>query len=90
MIDNILSTFKIDRSLSRKGNRYDNAVSEVTNKILKIEFIYQRNFDTLEQRQLKLADHVYWYNNQRIHGSLDYMTPIEYRELNAVKLVKAS
>lgn len=90
LIDNILSTFKIDRSLSRKGNPYDNAVSEATNKALKIEFIYQHKFETLEQLQLELAEHVYWYNNQRIHESLDYMTPIEYRELNTIKLGKVS
>lgn len=72
LIDNILNTFKIDRSLSRNGNPYDNAVSEATNKILKIAFIYQLKFETLEQLQLGLVEHIYWYNNQRIHGSLDY------------------
>lgn len=35
-IDNILETFNIERSLSRKGNPYDNAVSGAMNKILKI------------------------------------------------------
>jgi transposase InsO family protein len=90
LIDDILSTFKIDRSLSRKGNPYDNAVSEATNKSLKIEFIYQHKFETLEQLQLELAEHIYWYNNLRIHESLDYMTPVEYRALNTIKLGKAS
>lgn len=90
LIDNILSAFKIERSLSNKGNPYDNAVSEATNKILKTEFIYQRKFETLEQLQLELAEYVYWYNNLRIHGSLGYISPIEYRELNAIKLGKAS
>lgn len=90
LIDDILSTFKIDRSLSRKGNPYDNAVSEATNKSLKIEFIYQHKFETLEQLQLELAEHIYWYNNLRIHESLDYMTPVEYRALNTMKLGKAS
>ena len=65
-------------------------MSEATNKALKIEFIYQRKFETLEQLQLELAEHVYWYNNQRIHESLDYMTPIKYRELNTIKLGKVS
>lgn len=51
-IDNILEAFKIERSLSRKGNPYDNAVSEATNKILKIEFIYQNKFKTLEDLEL--------------------------------------
>ena len=90
LIDNILSTFNIGRSLSNKGNSYDNAVSEATNKILKTEFIYQRKFETLEQLQLELAEYIYWYNNLRIHGSLGYISPIEYRESNAIKLGKAS
>jgi putative transposase len=90
LIDNILSTFNIERSLSNKGNPYDNAVSEATNKILKTEFIYQRKFETLEQLQLELAEYIYWYNNLRFHGSLGYKTPIEYRELNIMTLGKAS
>lgn len=90
LIGNILSTFKIERSLSNKGNPYDNAVSEATNKILKTEFIYQSKFETLEQLQLELAEYVYWYNNLRIHGSLSYIWPIEYRELNAINLGKVS
>ena len=54
LIDNVLNTFKIERSLSNKGNPYDNAVSEATNKILKTEFIYQSKFDTLQQEKLEL------------------------------------
>ncbi len=78
-IDEVLETFNIERSLSRKGNPYDNAVSEATNKILKIEFIYQNKFVTLEELELQLAEYIYWYNYIRIHGSLGYVTPIEYR-----------
>ncbi len=85
LIDNILSTFNISRSLSKKGNPYDNAVSEATNKIMKTEFIYQNKFETLEELQLKLAEYTYWYNNIRLHGSLGYLTPVEYRELSALK-----
>ncbi|HIT11565.1 MAG TPA: IS3 family transposase, partial [Candidatus Fimihabitans intestinipullorum] len=27
----------------------------------------------------ELFDYVNWYNNIRIHGSLDYQTPVQYR-----------
>lgn len=54
-IDNILETFDIERSLRRKGNPYDNAVSEAMNKVLKVEFIYQNKFEILEELELQLA-----------------------------------
>lgn len=81
-IDEILEVFNIERSLSSKGNPYDNAVCEALNKVLKIEFIYQNKFENLEKLQMGLAEYVYWYNNVRIHGSLGYLTPMEYRKLN--------
>ena len=86
-IDNILETFEIERSLSRKGNPYDNAVSEATNKILKIEFIYQNKFESLEELELQLAEYIYWYNHIRIHGSLGYISPVEYRNKTSLELV---
>lgn len=47
---------------------------------MKIEFVYQRNFETLEQLKLELAEYVYWYNNNRIHSSLGYLSPIDYKK----------
>lgn len=85
LLDDVLEAFEIERSLSNKGNPYDNAVSEAVIKIMKTEFIYQNKFETLEELQLKLAEYIYWYNNIRIHGSLGYLTPVEYRGLNTLK-----
>ena len=48
-IDGLLETFGIERSLSRKGCPYDNAVDESTNKILKAELIYRERFSTLRE-----------------------------------------
>lgn len=87
LIDDVLETFDIDRSLSFKGCPYDNAVAEATYKILKTEFIQQRQFDTLEQLELELDDYINWYNRHRIHGTLDYMTPIAYKTTHLKKVV---
>ena len=86
-IDNILEAFNIERSLSRKGNPYDNAVSEAMNKILKIEFIYQNKFESLEELELQLAEYIYWYNHIRIHGSLGYISPIKHRNITGLGMV---
>jgi transposase InsO family protein len=45
------------------------------NKVLKVEFIYQNKFETLEELELQLAEYIYWYNNIRLHGSLGYISP---------------
>ena len=78
-IDGLLEAFGIERSLSRKGCPYDNAVDESTNKILKAELIYREGFSTLRELQVKLSDYVHWYNNFRLHSTLGYMSPVEFR-----------
>lgn len=87
MIEEILETFHIERSLSHKGCPYDNAVAEATFKIIKTEFIWNERFHDLEELKLKLWDYVNWYNNHRIHSSLGYQTPVQYRENNLKKVV---
>ena len=82
IIDEVLTTFNIDRSLSKKGCPYDNAVAEATYKIIKTEFAFNRIFESFEELETELFDYVNWYNNFRIHSSLDYLTPVEYRVVN--------
>ena len=82
IIDEILDTFEIKRSLSKKGCPYDNAVAEAVYKIIKTEFAFDRIFNNLEELKLELRSYVLWYNNKRIHSSLNYMTPVEYRLAN--------
>ena len=77
----------IKRSLSKKGCPYDNAVAEATFKIFKTEFVFNKIFKNIEELKLGLFDYVNWYNNVRIHGSLDYMTPIEFKHNVRQKIV---
>ena len=79
LIDGLLESFQISRSLSMKGCPYDNAVAESTFKMIKAEFVYSRRFDTLDQLQLELADYVHWFNTIRLHGTLGYLSPIEFK-----------
>ena len=83
MIDEMVEKFNFKRSLSAKGTPLDNAVIESTNHILKTEFIKPHgNFSSLEELKLLLWDYVHWYNYERLHGSLDYISPIQYRRLH--------
>jgi len=46
------------------------------------EFVNGEIFETLEELSYKLADYVNWYNNHRIHSSLEYKTPYQYKHDN--------
>lgn len=81
LIEDILDAFGIARSLSAKGTPHDNAVAESMYNIIKTELIFGKEFADLDELKLHLFDYVNWYNNVRIHGSLDYMTPVEWHNL---------
>jgi len=87
LIDDTLETFHIKRSLSMKGCPYDNAVAEATFKIIKTEFVKGQTFERLDDLNYQLADYVNWFNNYRIHSSLGYLTPHQYRITNLKKVV---
>ena len=79
-IDPMLEAFGIERSLSAKGCPYDNAVDESTNRILKAELARRETFGTTRELRAKLSDYVHRYDNFRIHSTLGYMSPVEFRE----------
>jgi putative transposase len=87
LIDETLEAFEIKRSLSHKGCPYDNAVAEATFKIIKTEFVWNETFQSLKELKMKISDYVNWYNHCRIHSSLGYLTPIQYRENNLKNFV---
>ena len=83
-IDEPLDVFGIKRSLSRKGNPYDNAVVESTNRLLKKELVYRNSYATIEQLRHGLNDYVWWSDNRRLHSTLGYRSPKEFTEQGLV------
>lgn len=79
LIDELLEVFGITRSLSQPDCPYDNAVAESTYRSFKIEFINQKTFHSLAELALKTKDYIHWWNPHRIHGSLNYQTPMTRR-----------
>ena len=83
-IDLMLEAFGIERSLSAKGCPHGNAVDESTNKMLKAELVYGDSFSDLRDLQAKLSDCVRWHDNFRIHSTLGYMSPVEFRKAGLI------
>lgn len=80
----MLEAFGIERSLSAKGRPYDSAADESTSKVLKAELAYRDSFSDLRDLQAKLSDYVHWHNNFRIHSTLGYMSPVEFRKAGLI------
>ncbi|MES5955658.1 IS3 family transposase [Bacillus fungorum] len=62
-------------------------LSRATYKIFKTEFVRGRHFASLEELTLELNEYVNWFNNVRIHGTLSYLSPVQYRQEHLKKIV---
>lgn len=72
----LLAQKNCKQSMSRKGNCWDNAVSESFFGTLKKEMIYHRKFTTREDARQAIFDYIeVFYNRNRIHSALNYLTP---------------
>ena len=69
----------IVQSMSRKGNCYDNSVMENFFGIMKSEFLYLKEFESIEQFKIELDKYIDYYNTKRIKAKLKGMSPIKYR-----------
>ena len=83
-IDGPLDVFDIGGSPSGKGDPYDNAVVESTNRLLKKELIYRDHHTGLEQPRSDLNDYVRWPDDQRLHSTPGYRSPNEFTQQGLV------
>lgn len=71
------------QSMSRKGNCWDNAVVESFFSTIKNELVHHEKFKTKEEAEAKIFDYIeIFYNRQRLHSTLNYLTPDEFEMQN--------
>ena len=79
------------QSMSRKGNCWDNAVTESFFGNLKSEMIHHEHFATRQEAKNKLFDYIeVFYNRMRIHSASDYFAPTEYEAHYRAQLKQAA
>jgi transposase InsO family protein len=81
LIKEYLESAQVKRSMSSPYCSQENAMIETFWKTLKVEIGETKNFTKEELKQI-LDYQVHYYNTERIHSSINYMTPKEKRNLS--------
>lgn len=77
----LLKQHKIQISMSRKGNPYDNATCESFLKTLKYEEVYRNEYRDLADAYAQIGEFLERvYNQQRLHSALGYVPPAEFEQ----------
>ena len=77
----ILKEHHIIQSMSRKGNCWDNAVSESFFHTLKTELTHHCQFQTREEAKQAVFEYIeVFYNRERLHSANGYLSPVDYEE----------
>ena len=75
----LLAAHGITMSMSRKGNCWDNAVAESFFSILERELIDDADWHTRREAMSAIFEFIeVWYNRQRRHSTLNYLSPADY------------
>ena len=76
---NLLKQFRMQASMSRKGNCYDNAPMESFWGTLKTEHVFHRQYETRRQAMREIAEYIeLFYNRQRRQKQLGYLSPAAF------------
>lgn len=78
---------RASQSMSRKGNCWDNAVAESFFKTIKHEWLNRYRYTSYQQLYDSINHYINWYNTERLHSSLGYLTPLE-KEIELRKFIK--
>jgi transposase InsO family protein len=80
----VLAAHGVECSMSRRGNCYDNAVHESFFGTLKSECADVRFASRIAARQSVFEYIEVWYNRQRRHSTLGYLSPAEFEQVRAI------
>lgn len=75
----LLDLHGMKASMSRTGNCYDNAMVESFWGKLKTEMVYHEHFATKAEARAAVFEYIeMFYNRQRLHAALDYLSPEQF------------
>ena len=88
-VRNLLKSYQITQSMSSTGNCYDNAITESFFHSLKTELIFWNSYQTREEAKRSIFEYIeIFYNRQRLHSALNYLSPVEFELKNRKELIE--
>jgi putative transposase len=76
----VIEKYGILASMSRKGNCWDNAVTEMVFGSLKAERLHGERFETIRQAKDAVLAWLLWYNRTRMHSTLNYASSMQLEQ----------
>lgn len=77
----LLAAHELTSSMSRRANCYDNAVAESFFATLRWELLDRHEWHTRAAARSAIFEYIeIWYNRQRRHSSLEYLSPLQYEQ----------
>jgi putative transposase len=77
----LVGQFRMQASMSRRGNCFDNAPIESFWGTLKSELVYHRRFATREEARRAISEYIeLFYNRQRTQARLDYLSHVAFTQ----------
>lgn len=85
-----LQAAAIVASMGRVGDCYDNAVAESFFATLKVELLHRQSWPTRAAARQAIFEYIeVWYNRQRRHSTLGYLSPAEYEQTHGATAMGA-
>lgn len=82
-----LLDYSMRPSMSRRGNCYDNAVAESFFSTLKNELVHYCDFRTRDEARAAIFEYIeIFYNRQRRHQTLGYLSPVQFEQQTGVSI----
>ena len=88
-VRNLLKNYQITQSMSSTGNCYDNAITESFFHSLKTELIFWKSYQSREEAKRSIFEYIeIFYNRERLHSALGYLSPVEFEVKNRKELIE--
>jgi putative transposase len=87
---NALAAYGMTQSMSRTGDCWDNAVAESFFATLRAELVDHETYASARAAERSIGDYIEtFYNVERLHSHLDYVSPIEFELKSRVAAIAA-